>query len=262
LGKESAVPEYIDYAQFYDHDHQGTVPDLEFYLDYARQCGSPVLELACGTGRLLVPMAEAGFAMSGVDLSKNMLAVCKKKVEDRKLAGRVSLVHASMTDYDLSRRDFALAFIAFRSFMHLYSQDEQLACLACTYEHLRPGGLLLIDIYAPLYALLAQDPNQPFAVRREFDLPNGHHVIRKDRFVKNDSMHQIQYAELRFEEYDLDGVMVNAHTIPLSTRYTFHFEMQLLLEKAGFEVIDLFRDFDKTPFDGTGEIITVARRAA
>ena len=133
------MPQYVDYAQYYDHDHRDTVPDFEFYLDYARQCGSPVLELACGTGRLLIPLAEAGdqwsdnqwlgdrrsgIEMVGVDLSENMLAVCKQKVEDRHLAGQVSLVHASMADYDLPCKDFALAFIAFWSFMHLYSQQE------------------------------------------------------------------------------------------------------------------------------------------
>ncbi len=259
------MPKYIDYAQYYDHVHLGTVSDFEFYLDYARQCGSPVLELACGTGRLLVPLAEAvdqrsGLEITGVDLSENMLAVCRQKIEDRQLAGQVNLVHASMADYDLPRKDFALAFIAFRSFTHLYSQQDQLACLECTFNHLRPGGMIIIDIYAPLYKFLAKEPDEPFTVRWEFDLPNGHHVIRKDRFVRNDPVRQIQYSELRFEEYNLGGDLVNALNVPISTRYTFHFEMQLLLEKAGFEMVDLFRDYEKTPFDGTGEIIAVARK--
>ena len=141
------VPQYVDYAQYYDHDHRDTVPDFEFYLDYARQCGSPVLELACGTGRLLIPLAESGIEMTGVDLSENMLAVCKHKVEDRQMAERVTLVHASMADYDLPRKDFSLVFIAFRSFMHLYNQQDQLACLRRTFEHLRSGGTLIIDLY-------------------------------------------------------------------------------------------------------------------
>ncbi len=254
------MPEYIDYAQYYDSGHQGTVSDFGFYLDYARQCGSPVLELACGTGRLLVPLAESGIEITGVDLSENMLTVCQEKVEDRQLARQVSLIHASMADFDLPRKDFALAFIAFRSFTHLYSQQEQLACLALTYEHLRPGGMLIIDVYAPQYKFLAKEPNEPFAVRSEFDLPNGHHVIRKDRFVRNDPIRQIQTSNLRFEEYDLNGVLVNTLKVPISTRYTFHFEMQLLFEKAGFGVVDLFRDYDKAPFDGTGEIIAVAKK--
>ncbi len=254
------VPQYVDYAQYYDHDHRDTVPDFEFYLDYARQCGSPVLELACGTGRLLIPLAESGIEMTGVDLSENMLAVCKHKVEDRQMAERVTLVHASMADYDLPRKDFSLVFIAFRSFMHLYNQQDQLACLRRTFEHLRSGGTLIIDLYSPIYKFLAKEPDQPFSVRREFDLPNGNHGIRKDRFVRNDPALQIQHSELRIEEYDTEGALVHEHTVPISTRYTFRYEMQLLLEKVGFEVIEFFRDYDKNPFDGTGEIIVAARR--
>lgn len=60
--------------------------DVAFYLDYARQCGSPILELACGTGRILIPLAEAGFEMYGLDLSENMLTVCRRKVEEKGLA--------------------------------------------------------------------------------------------------------------------------------------------------------------------------------
>ena len=85
------MPEYIDYAQYYDRDHQDTVSDFGFYLQYAQQCGSPVLELACGTGRLLVPLAESGLAMWGVDISENMLAVCKQKVAARHLTSQVNL---------------------------------------------------------------------------------------------------------------------------------------------------------------------------
>jgi len=70
----AAVVEYVDFAEYYDFDHAITL-DVEFYLDFARQCGSPILELACGTGRLVVPLAEAGFEVYGIDLSENMLAV-------------------------------------------------------------------------------------------------------------------------------------------------------------------------------------------
>jgi hypothetical protein len=71
---------------------------------------------------------------------------------------------------------------------------------------------------------------------------------------------QIQHSELRFEEYDAEGGLVRARTLPLTTRYTFRWEMQLLLERAGFELVDVFKDFCRTPYDGHGEILTVARK--
>ena len=78
------MPEYVDYAEYYDQDH-ATAIDIPFYLDHARECGSPILELACGTGRVLIPLAEAGFELYGVDASENMLAMCERKVRERVL---------------------------------------------------------------------------------------------------------------------------------------------------------------------------------
>jgi ubiquinone/menaquinone biosynthesis C-methylase UbiE len=72
---------YIDYAEYYDYDNAALpFADIPFYLHYARQCGSPLLELACGTGRVLIPLAQAGFELYGIDISANMLAVCRRSV--------------------------------------------------------------------------------------------------------------------------------------------------------------------------------------
>ena len=253
------MAEYLDYAEYYDF----VTPfwdDIPFYLEYAQRAGSPVLELACGTGRVLIPLAEAGLGMYGVDISENMLSLCQRKAVEKGLADEISLLQADMTGFDLPRKDFAFAYIALRSFMHLYTQVDQLACLHRVREHLRPGGYFIIDIYAPLFEQLAQPPDGAFFVKKEFDLPNGNHVIRRDRLVRNDIVEQIKYTEIRFEEYSPTGDLLRERTLPLNTRYTFRHELGLLLERAGFECIDFFRDYEKNPFDGTGEIIAVARR--
>lgn len=251
--------EYVDYAEYYDFDHDTQI-DLAFYLDWARHCGSPVLELACGTGRVLIPLAEAGYEVYGVDLSQNMLALCRRKVQERGLGDRVHLALADMATFELERHDFALAYIPVRSFMHLFTPRDQLACLERVYEHLRPGGYFVVDVYAPRFDLLAQEPDRPFVVRREYDLPNGHHVVRSDRFVNNDLLRQVMHCEMQFEEYDPAGALVRERRLPLGTRYTFRYELQLLLERVGFESVAFYRDYDRNPYDGTGEIIAVARR--
>jgi SAM-dependent methyltransferase len=250
---------YPDYAEYYDF----VTPfweDIPFYLEYARRAGSPVLELACGTGRVLLPMVEAGVEVYGVDISGNMLSLCRRKAEEQGLTGRIGLIRADMTTFDLPRKDFAFAYIALRSFMHLYTQADQLACLHRIYEHLRPGAYFIVDIYAPAFEQIAQPTEGAFLVKHEVELPNRNHVIRRDRFVRNDVVDQIKYTEIRFEEYSPSGDLMRERTLPLNTRYTFRYELQLLLEKAGFECVDFFRDYEKNPFDGTGEIIAVARR--
>lgn len=253
------MAEYADYAEYYDAYHS-TEFDLQFYVDFARRCGSPILELGCGTGRLAVPLAAAGFEVYGVDVSANMLAVCRRKVDTIGMGDRVHLILADMAAFSLPRRNFGLVFVAFRSFMHLLRQGDQLACLERAYTHLRPGGCFIVDVYAPDFGHLAQEPGGPFVLRHELYLPNGHRVIRKDRHIRNDIINQVQYTEIRFEEYDSSGALVRERETPLNTRYTFRYELQLLLEREGFDVMDIYRDYDKNPYNGTGEIIAVSRR--
>ena len=252
------MTDYLDYAEYYDFVTPFS-DDIPFYLEYAQRATSPLLELACGTGRILIPLAEAGFEMYGVDVSQNMLSTCRRKVEEKEVTDRVSLIHADMTAFDLPRKDFSLAYIALRSFMHLYTQADQLACLSRVREHLRPGGYFIVDVYAPIFEQLAQTAEGAFFVKKEFDLPSGNHVIRRDRFVRNDVVDQIKYTEIRFEEYGPAGDLIRERTLPLNTRYTFRYEMVLLLERAGFKALNFFRDYEKNEVDGTGEIIAVAR---
>ena len=253
------MAEYIDYAEYYDADTDYTL-DIPFYLEYAQKAGSPALELACGTGRVLIPIAEAGFEIYGIDLSENMLNICRQKIEEKELNSIVHLEQANMASFDLPRKDFGFAYIPVRSFMHLFTQEDQLACLRHVNNHLRHGAYFIIDIYAPNIELLAQKPNGPFIIRKEYDLSNGNHVIRKDRFVKNDIINQIQHCEILFEEFDSTRTMVKKRKVPMATRYTFRWELQLLLEATGFDLVDIYRDYDKSPYDGTGELIAVACR--
>jgi cyclopropane fatty-acyl-phospholipid synthase-like methyltransferase len=257
------VDQYADYAEFYDLG-AGGLGDVPFYLAYAGNAcvagDSPVLELGCGTGRVTIPLAEAGYEVIGVDLSEPMLARCRAKVAERGLEERVHLLLADMAQFELERADVGLACTPFRSFMHLNTQAEQLACLERTYACLRPGGTFIVDVYAPSYRAMAQEPDGPWVLGREFPLPDGHTLKRWFRFVRNDPKLQMQYYERRFEQIDAEGATVRERTFSMSHRYTFRYELQLLLERVGFEVVDVFRDYGRNPYDGTGEILAVARR--
>jgi len=256
------MPRYVDYAEYYDYDNVGgpMTEDIPFYLGYAEETGGPILELACGTGRVMIPIAEASFTVHGLDFSENMLQVERRKISEKGLWDRVTLTLGDMADFDLPVKGFTMAFVAVRSFMHLFTQGIQLGCLRCVHRHLRPGGLLLMDLYSPRLSKLAQPPEKEFSVRREFTLPNGNRVIHKRRFLGTDLLNQINSEEILFEEYAPDGGLVRTRIVPLDTRYTFRYELELLLEKAGFEVQSIFRDYDKNPYDGTGEIIIVAQK--
>lgn len=253
------MSQYVDFAEYYDYDHAVTV-DLAFYLDFANQCQSPFLELACGTGRLTIPLAQAGFEVYGIDISANMLAICRRAAEQYRLETQIHLSQADMASFDLPRKDFGLALIALRSFMHLLTQADQRACLRQVYRHLRPQGYYILGAIAPDPEKLAQKPSAALQVRREFDLPNGHHVVRKERLVQHDRVNQVRHFEFKFEEFDPAGRLLRERLVPLSTRYLFRDELRQLLESAGFQVLDEFRDYNRNPYDGTGELLVVARR--
>lgn len=253
------VKQYIDFAEYYDYDHAITV-DVAYYLDYANQCQSPILELACGTGRLIIPLAKAGFDVHGVDISANMLEVCRHAVNQQSLEKQVQLSLADMASFDLPRKDFGLVLVALRSFMHLLTQADQLSCLRRVYAHLRTEGYFLLNVIAPDLEKLAQKPSAVFVVRREFDLSNGHRVVRKERLAEHDKINQVRHFEFRFEEFDTAGKLVRERLVPLYTRYIFRNELLLLLETVGFQVLDVFRDYNKNPYDCTGEMIVVTRR--
>ncbi len=237
---------YEDYAEYYDYEQGGSL-DLAFYRECAAAYGPRVLELACGTGRLLVPLAEEGVRIDGLDFSENMLSVCREKLAVRGLLDRTELFRCDMARFDLPCKDYDLIYVPYRSFMHLFDQPAKIGCLSCSWRHLRLGGCFIVDVYAPSFAALTQEPDAPFAVTTEYDLPSGRHVVRSDRFVSHDPVRQIQHCQRKFQEYAADGSLVRERTIPMDTRYTFRYELQLLLERAGFNVVNVFRDDEKTP---------------
>jgi ubiquinone/menaquinone biosynthesis C-methylase UbiE len=253
------MPEYVDYAEYYDSDI-AFPDDIPFYLGYANRTGSPVLELACGTGRILLPLAEAGHTVHGIDISENMLAIAREKVAQAGPAERISLTHANMADFDLPKKSFALIFVAFRSFMHLLTQEDQQACLSRVWSHLRPGGLFIVDVFSPNLSILASPCDPEYKVEKEYGLPNGHRVVRKHRFVKKDFINQINEVEFLFEEYGQSEQIARQRVVPIRMRYSFRYELQLLLDKAGFEIESLFGYFDKRAYDGKDEIIFVAAK--
>ena len=158
------IAEFYDYVPLYE-SHQSA----DFYVGLARDCGGPVLELGCGTGRILIPTAREGIAITGVDLSTHMLHICRQKLsqETRDVQARVELFHGDITDFELDD-EFKLVTIPFRPLQHLVTPREQLACLSVAHRRLGRGGRLAVDVFSPNLELLTdesgteRDEGQPF----------------------------------------------------------------------------------------------------
>jgi SAM-dependent methyltransferase len=137
---------YDRIAAWYDLEHAGVTDDLELYLGFAEATGSPILELGCGSGRLLVPLAEAGYAVTGVDSSAAMLERCRERARTAGVAEQVTLVQGDMRHLALPARDYRLAFVALGTFQHLASLADRRAALAAIRAHVIPGATLVLDL--------------------------------------------------------------------------------------------------------------------
>jgi len=136
------------YEQFgWDYDrYNPREPKAEaWYLDHLSRTGGPVLEIACGGGKLLEPIAAAGYEVTGLDLSGTMLGRARQRIETlpEDVAERITLERGDMSDFDLDRT-FAAAILADNSFRELETRPELSACLSCIRAHLEPGGLFLL----------------------------------------------------------------------------------------------------------------------
>ena len=246
------------YARFYDLDFGDRDDDLLLIQEFAARCGPPILELACGTGRALLPLARAGYQVTGVDLSAAMLEIARHKVAAAGLADRVTLVQQDMRQLALEGR-FSLAFITFNSFAHLLTTDDQLAALTRIRAHLHPGGLLLLDLFNPDLVLLLEARGQVVLDRVMTDPDTGHRLIRFHTQTV-DLGRQILHVTFIVDEVDGQGG-VRRTLFPFSMRYLFRGELELLLRHAGFELEALYGSYDLEEFSGESErMIAVARQ--
>ena len=252
------VDDFDLYARFYDPDLGDLDADLQMYVQFAARCGSPILELGCGTGRVLIPLARQGYRITGIDASSAMLEKAREKVAAEDLRDRVTLVEQEMGKLELEAR-FNMAFAALNSFAHLHTTDDQLAALTRIRRHLNPGGLLVLDMFNPDLARLL-DARGQVALTKVMDGPGAGRRTMRFTTDEVDLGRQLIHTTYIVDEIDAEG-HVRRTLFPFSLRYIFRYELELLLRHAGFEVEAIYGSYDLDGFSGDSEkLIAVARR--
>ena len=236
--------------------------DLPLYLELAQAQGQHVLEVACGTGRLVVPLVKDGFQVVGIDASEHMLSLAQTKLDGTAGPGRAELVKADMRSFQLARHDFDLAIIAVKSFAYLLEREDQLRCLEAIYAHLRPGALLAIDLLHPRPEFV----NAPIGMLRDDLVQRGHGdgrltVQRVESVVSADLARQTRVIRSTYEVVDTRGAVVEKRFVEWPYRWTYRFEAEHLLERAGFAIEALYGGYRRERFTSdSGTMLFLARK--
>jgi SAM-dependent methyltransferase len=237
-------------ADLYDHpnlyDELWAVgAHLPFYLDLARQQQGTVLELACGTGQLTIPIALTGLPTVGVDASSAMLTAARRRASA--VDAPVTFIQDDMRTVSLDRQ-FDLIFVARNSLLHLLTTADLISALTVVRRHLTPGGLFAFDVFNPDVRLLARSRGQRVPMMDVETASFGR--VSVDDTPDYDAATQVNSGTMHVSTADRR----DAWTLPMVLRSIFPQELPLLLSAAGLELSDRFGDLSRGPFSGSSRM--------
>jgi ubiquinone/menaquinone biosynthesis C-methylase UbiE len=255
--------DYAAWSRWYDLFYSTAAHDeIDFYLDLMRAAGGPVLEIGVGTGRIAVPAAMQGVEVTGIDFSREMLAVAERKARaSAPLSGTLTLVQADMRSLELQRRDFSLVTIPSRTLLLATTYQDQFRTLCCAARRLRPGGMLALDVFFPSPELLADDTGEPIVLGEVTD-PASAKRYRLSAVNRFDTASQLNHGIQIAEEMDSAGRTTDRIELDVALRYLLPHELFSLMDEAGLEVHEVYGGFDRSPLtEQSTDMIFIARLA-
>ncbi len=258
--------DYKDVAENYDRyldvmyrEHDNYEGFQDFYLDLARKYGAKgTIDIACGTGAVLLYLAEAGIDIDGTDLSEAMCKVARDKAERKGL--HLTVFPGNMTDFK-SDRKYSLAIIARSGFMHLLTPELQRKALLNIRDHLTEDGIVTLNTFAPYPPFQAEQmktTENDYTYRLEYINSEGDRE-KIYNAISYDPRTQIMSGNWKFETYDDAGNKIAERIRPLKMRQTYKQELLYLIELCGFEVVQIYGDYHKS-IEETGNYVWVLRK--
>jgi SAM-dependent methyltransferase len=242
-------------APFYDVEHARFDEDIDLYMNFAELRGGPLLELACGSGRLLLPLARAGYEVTGVDTSARMLDLARVALETEGVASHCNLVQQDMCTLQLGKK-FHMAFIALGSFGHVCARKAQQQALVAIRAHLTASGTFILDI-SNEDARYMESMGGQMLHQGTWHLEDGSMVTHFISPASSTTTHLLDLTH--FYDTHKQGEAVR-RTIIQTRLYLFERnETELLLEQAGFTVKDVYGNYDLSQYEhGSPRMIFVA----
>jgi len=258
VSSDPAADFYQARPDLYDLMHEDQVADVEFVRQSVAVLppGARVLELGCGTGRLLRPILESGAVAVGLDREPAMLRVANANLA--MYGERVALIEGEMTRFEAPGEPFDLALIGLNTFMHLLTMRKQMECLNCAHRHLRPGGTLLIDLANP-HAVL-RDTQQGMTQHR-FTKPGPRGAETLTTLWSATMFNlakQLAHTTLLFDEVDNHTGLFRRTSADIVLRLTYRYELEHLLARTGFTARALYGDYESSPYEDDCERLLCA----
>ncbi|MEP7289405.1 MAG: class I SAM-dependent methyltransferase [Chloroflexota bacterium] len=258
---------YNTIARYYDAENEEVTADLELYSALAADTAealnadAPILDVGCGTGRVMLHLAGEGYQMRGVDSSVAMLERGKRKAKNRiDLADMIKFYEGNALDFAFPEK-YGLILIPYNGFMHFNTAADQRNLLHYLYNWLLDDGLLAIDLPNAGETFGTIDDGA-VTLERSFVEPESGHMVMQQSVSALNRTDQLQRITWIYDEIH-EGGMLQRTVAPLTLRYVFPTEMDLLLELNGFERIARYGDYDQSPFEeGCERLIVVARKNA
>jgi SAM-dependent methyltransferase len=243
------------FARLYDWEHDQYLLDVDVHVAFAARFGGPVLELACGSGRLLAPLAQAGFRTTGVDSSAAMLERARQRLDA--LGVHAELIEQRMESLDLDDR-FRTIILGLDSFGLLVKRDDQLSALRAAKRHATHDARLILDVSNGNLRGASEPPEE---LLHDMTLPDPDTGRPITKFVLRRPKPAEQLDELMFfyDEQDQRGYLKRS-MVELRLRWFTRFELELLLQTAGWQIEELYGGYDLAAYGPTSDrILLVAR---
>jgi SAM-dependent methyltransferase len=237
---------------YYTSNYRRRIDDVQYYVTEAARIGGPMLEYGVGNGRIALPVARHGVAVTGVDQSRAMLADLKGRIglERDDVRGRIRMRMGDMRAVRLKSR-FPLVICPFNTALHLYTRDDVERFLARVRAHLTPDGTFIVDLAVPSFVDLMRDPARGFR-GANFRHPTTGDIVRYAERFDYDCIRQVLFVTTDFEPL---GRPDDGWVLPLAHRQYFPQEWEALLHYNGFVVKDVFGDFCGGPLTRSSDVM-------
>jgi SAM-dependent methyltransferase len=235
----------IDYAKFADlyDDIVRFEEDIPFFLEECGKVDGSVLELTAGTGRLSLPLAEAGVPLTCVDCSEEMLAILRKRLAERRL--HATVVRQDVRDLDLRSR-FPLALMPFHSFAELVTDGDRRRAIGSIRRCVSPRGRFVCTLHNPDVRLRSISSSLTTVGR--FQAARGGEVVLRTRLSFDEASGIVEGVQI-FDEIDAEGAKRGERIVPVSFALLGVEAFEALARAGGFETEALYGDYGRSPFD-------------